>query len=281
MSALAAVRPIIVRPGIAARRDHWFKNAFMLFGRRAGDLLNERRGLRLEQASGRWLPRSAWPLNTCLTASSNDVRNELLRRPRPTRAIRDEAFPTRAVGDKSSPRESRTAEVAWALGATGKIGLSFTINTDFGCTAVALWLLGVSIYTVPPVRTKSVPVPGRDRSESANNAVPPACSAGSALHDHGSSQPLSLLLSYWMVGRLLHGDRNGTADIRAIREIRRSRRCTGNGVPATTPRSNLPLSILFLRRDVALFARNLHRPVSHLELIRFVPFRSGDGSRHR
>jgi decaprenyl-phosphate phosphoribosyltransferase len=253
MSALAAVRPYVQ----IARVDHWFKNAFMLLG------------VVLAIFYAPWL--AAWssvrPLAlalvaTCLTASSNYVLNELLDGPT------DKSHPTKRFRPVPSGQVvPAIAYAEWlALGATG-IGLSFTINKYFGVSAVALWLLGVS-YNVPPVRTKEWPYLDVI-SESANNAVRLLLGWFALLTT--AFPPVSLLLSYWMVGAFFMATKR-YAEYRHI----------ANPEVASGYRKSfrhyteeyLLLSILFYATTSALFA-GIFIVRYHLELILFVPLAAG------
>ena len=253
MSALAAVRPYVQ----IARVDHWFKNAFMLLG------------VVLAIFYAPWL--AAWSsvrplalalLATCLTASSNYVLNELLDGPT------DKSHPTKRFRPVPSGQVvPAIAYAEWlALGATG-IGLSFTINTYFGVSAVALWLLGVS-YNVPPVRTKEWPYLDVI-SESANNAVRLLLGWFALLTT--AFPPVSLLLSYWMVG----------AFFMATKRYAEYRHIANPEVAAGYRKSfrhyteeYLLLSILFYATTSALFA-GIFIVRYHVELILFVPFAAG------
>jgi 4-hydroxybenzoate polyprenyltransferase len=253
MSALTAVRPYIQ----IARVDHWFKNAFMLLG------------VVLAIFYAPWL--AAWTsvrplalalLATCLTASSNYVLNELLDGPT------DKLHPKKRF--RPVPSGQVVPAIAYAewllLGAAG-VGLSFSINRYFGLSAVALWLLGVS-YNVPPVRTKEWPYLDVI-SESANNAVRLLLGWFALLTT--AFPPVSLLLSYWMVG----------AFFMATKRYAEYRHIANPEVAAGYRKSfrhyteeYLLLSILFYATTSALFA-GIFIVRYHLELILFVPFAAG------
>jgi 4-hydroxybenzoate polyprenyltransferase len=153
-----------------------------------------------------------------------------------------------------------------ALGAAG-VGLSFTINKYFGMSAVALWLLGVS-YNVPPVRTKEWPYLDVI-SESANNAVRLLLGWFALLTT--AFPPVSLLLSYWMLGAFFMATKR-YAEYRHI----------ANPVVAAGYRKSfrhyteeyLLLSIVFYATASALFA-GIFIVRYHLELILFVPLAAG------
>jgi 4-hydroxybenzoate polyprenyltransferase len=250
---LTAIRPYIQ----IARVDHWFKNAFMLLG------------VVLAIFYAPWLATrsSLWPLAlaviaTCLTASSNYVLNELLDGPT------DKLHPKK----RSRPVPSGQvvpgiAYAEWlALGAAG-IGLAFSINRYFGLSTVALWLLGVS-YNVPPLRTKEWPYLDVI-SESANNAVRLLLGWFALLTT--AFPPVSLLLSYWMVGAFFMATKR-YAEYRHIgnREIAAGYRKSFRHYTE----ENLLLSIVFYATTSALFA-GIFIVRYHLELILFVPLAAG------
>ena len=151
--------------------------------------------------------------------------------------------------------------------AAAGVGLSFSINRYFGLSAVALWLLGVS-YNVPPVRTKEWPYLDVI-SESANNAVRLLLGWFALLTT--AFPPVSLLLSYWMVG----------AFFMATKRYAEYRHIANPEVAAGYRKSfrhyteeYLLLSILFYATTSALFA-GIFIVRYHLELILFVPFAAG------
>jgi 4-hydroxybenzoate polyprenyltransferase len=250
---IASIRPYVQ----IARVDHWFKNAFMLLG------------VVLAIFYAPWL--AAWSslrplalavIATCLTASSNYVLNELLDGPT------DKLHPKKRT--RPVPSGQVVAAIAYAewlaLGAAG-IALSFSINRYFGLSAVALWLLGVS-YNVPPVRTKEWPYLDVI-SESANNAVRLLLGWFALLTT--AFPPVSLLLSYWMVGAFFMATKR-YAEYRHI----------GNRQIAAGYRKSfrhyteeyLLLSIVFYATTSALFG-GIFIVRYHLELILFVPLAAG------
>jgi len=253
MRLAAALRPYVQ----IARIDHWFKNAFMLLG------------VVLAIFYVPWLanwgsvtPLAVAVIATCLTASSNYVLNELLDGPT------DKLHPKKRTRPVPSGQVvPAIAYAEWlALGAAG-IGLSFSINRYFGLSAVALWMLGVS-YNVPPVRTKEWPYLDVI-SESANNAVRLLLGWFALLTT--AFPPVSLLLSYWMVG----------AFFMATKRYAEYRHIANPEVAAGYRKSfrhyteeYLLLSILFYATTSALFA-GIFIVRYHLELILFVPFAAG------
>ncbi len=185
------------------------------------------------------------------------------RRARPTSCIRRSA--SARCRRARSCRPSRTPN-GWRSAAAG-IGLSFTINRYFGLSALALWLLGVS-YNVPPVRTKEWPYLDVI-SESANNAVRLLLGWFALLTT--AFPPVSLLLSYWMVG----------AFFMATKRYAEYRHIANPEVAAGYRKSfrhyteeHLLLSIVFYATTSALFA-GIFIVRYHLELILFVPLAAG------
>lgn len=174
-----------------ARIDHWFKNAFMLLGvilaffYRPG-LLGLENGWRL-----------LWALaSTCLIASSNYALNEYLDAPM------DRLHPTKR--NRPAARGAIRGPFAIAewlgLGALG-LGLGFALNVQFGLAGFALWFMGC-VYNIPPVRTKEVPYLDV-LSESLNNPIRLLLGWFALVPDQ--LPPLSLALSYWMMGAFFMG----------------------------------------------------------------------------
>ena len=253
MGLVSKIRPYVQ----IARIDHWFKNAFMLLG----VVLAIFYAPRLASWSSLW-PLAVAFAATCLTASSNYVLNELLDGPT------DKLHPKKRFRPVPSGQVvPAVAYAEWlALGAAG-ISLSFTINKYFGMSALALWLLGVS-YNVPPIRTKEWPYLDVI-SESANNAVRLLLGWFALLTT--AFPPVSLLLSYWMVG----------AFFMATKRYAEYRHIANPAVAAGYRKSfrhyteeYLLLSIVFYATTSALFA-GIFIVRYHLELILFVPLAAG------
>lgn len=253
MSVWRSIKPYVQ----IARIDHWFKNAFMVLGVVLA--------IFYEPSLASW--SSVKPLllaffATCLTASSNYVLNELLDGPT------DKLHPVKRF--RPVPSGQVVAAIAYAewiaLGVAG-VGLSFWLNTYFGLSALTLWLLGVA-YNVPPVRTKEWPYIDVI-SESANNAVRLLLGWFALLTT--AFPPVSLLLSYWMVG----------AFFMATKRYAEYRHIANPAVAAAYRKSfryyteeRLLLSIVFYATASALFA-GIFIVRYHLELILFVPLAAG------
>jgi 4-hydroxybenzoate polyprenyltransferase len=240
-----------------ARVDHWFKNAFMLLGVLLAFFYEP-------QLFG-W--PSVWPLTlavtaTCLVASSNYVLNELLDGPR------DRLHPKKRHRPVPSGKiRPGYGYLEWlTLGVAG-IAIAYSINSYFAASALGLWVLGVS-YNVPPIRTKEWPYVDV-LSESANNAVRLLLGWFPLISDR--IPPLSLVLSYWMVGAFFMATKR-YAEYRHI----------GNPTVAAAYRRSfshyteelLLISILFYATTCALFA-GIFMVRYHLELILFVPAAAG------
>ena len=168
------------------RVDHWFKNVFVLPGVvvaisivphvDAGDL--------------------AWRLGAgllavCLVASSNYVLNELQDAPydlhHPVK--RHRPVPSGLVN-------IRVAYVQWIVLMVVGLAVGALVGIELVLTLLALWVMGC-VYNLPPVRTKDhayVDVV----SEAINN--PLRMLVGWYVVTTTVVPPLSLLVSYWMIG---------------------------------------------------------------------------------
>ena len=240
-----------------ARVDHWFKNAFMILGVVLAVFYEPSLA-----ASSSLAPLAVAVIATCLTASSNYVLNELLDGPN------DKLHPKKRFRPVPSGQiRPGIAYVEWiALGIAG-VGLAFTLNRYFGLSALTLWVLGVA-YNVPPVRTKEWPYLDVI-SESANNAVRLLLGWFALLTS--AFPPVSLLLSYWMVGAFFmatkrYAEYRHIADPATAAAYRKSFRHYNE--------ERLLLSIVFYATASALFA-GIFIVRYHLELILFVPLGAG------
>jgi len=186
-SSLPAVRPeFSARPYVQlARIDHWYRNAFMLFGAVLA-VFYRPEVLRLEAA---FVLVGAFFI-TCVVASSNAVLNEYLDAPF------DRLHPKKRF--RSAPRgEVRGWGALLEWGVLGSVGIfvAFELNTSFGVAALALWLLGC-LYSVPPVRTKDRPY----IDVLSGSAIQPIrLLLGWLAFVPDCLPPLSLVLAYWMV----------------------------------------------------------------------------------
>jgi decaprenyl-phosphate phosphoribosyltransferase len=240
-----------------ARVDHWFKNAFMLLGVVLAFFV-EPSLLRVGV-----LPVLALAfLATCLVASSNYVLNEMLDAPY------DRKHPVKKHRPAAAEKvRRRYAVVEWlGLGALG-LGLALLVNQWFALAALALWVMGV-LYNVKPVRTKELPYLDV-LSESVNNPIRLLLGWFPLIPDR--VPPLSLVLSYWMVGAFFMALKR-FAEYRSI----------GNRATAIRYRRSfahydegrLLVSVFFYAITASLFA-GVFIVRYHLELIFGIPLGAG------
>jgi 4-hydroxybenzoate polyprenyltransferase len=169
-----------------ARPDHWFKNVFMVLGVLLAMFYHP---------SGVW--SLSWGhvllaiLGTCLVASSNYVVNEVLDAPS------DRSHPVKRHRPIPSGRVYLPlAYLEWiVLGAVG-LWITSMVNYAVCISAGVLLLMGV-IYNVRPLRSKDLPYLDV-LSESVNNPI--RLLLGWFVVLPATVPPLSLLVSYWMVG---------------------------------------------------------------------------------
>jgi len=252
-SAFGAIRPYIQ----IARVDHWFKNAFMLLG-----VL-----LAMFYKPELWSWGSLKPLTlavvaTCLIASSNYVLNELLDGPL------DALHPTK----KDRPVPGGRIRPAWAytewLGlAVVGIGVAFVVNPYFASAGLWLWVMGLA-YNMPPVRTKELPYVDV-LSEAINNPIRLLLGWFALVTD--VLPPMSLVLSYWMVGAFFMATKR-FAEYRHIADPQRAAAYRRSFAHYTEER--LLVSLFFYATACALFA-GIFIVRYHLELILFVPVAAG------
>jgi 4-hydroxybenzoate polyprenyltransferase len=169
-----------------ARLDHSIKNLFVLPGVIVP--LSVDPGL----INARLVAKLAWALvSITLVACSNYVINEVLDAPY------DRLHPTKrqrpaALGLVSVP----LAYVQWIAMAVAGVAIGWTISRPFAVTALALWVMGC-VYNIKPLRTKDVPYLDV-LTESVNN--PLRMLLGWYAVAAFLVPPLSLLMSYWMIG---------------------------------------------------------------------------------
>ena len=169
-----------------ARVDHWFKNVFMLPGVLVAMYIDPS----VIQGGLLWSLLLGL-LAAGLVASSYYVLNEIL----------DAEFDRLHPVKKLRPIPSGEVVLAWAWLewiALGMLGLAVAsvLGTAFFMTALVLWIMGC-LYNIPPVRTKDKPYLDV-LSESLNN--PLRLLLGWYLTGITLWPPLSLVLSYWMIG---------------------------------------------------------------------------------
>jgi 4-hydroxybenzoate polyprenyltransferase len=259
---MAASKPERVSHGLwpyvqMARIDHWFKNAFMLLGVIVA--------LFVEPSLLRWdvLPVLLLALlATCLVASSNYVLNEMLDAPY------DRKHPLK----KHRPAAAEKVRRRWALlewlglGVLG-LGLGLLVNRWFALAGLALWVMGV-LYNVKPIRTKEVPYLDV-LSESINTPIRLFLGWFPLIADR--VPPLSLVLSYWMVGAFFMALKR-FAEYRTIGDRATAIRYRRSF--AHYDEERLLVSVFFYAIAAALFA-GVFIVRYHLELILGIPFGAG------
>jgi 4-hydroxybenzoate polyprenyltransferase len=169
-----------------ARIDHWIKNVFVFPGIIVALSLDS------TQLTYGLLARTIIGLlATCLVASSNYVINEVID------ASADVHHPIKYARPVPSGRVSIPwAYIQWIGLMVAGVGLGLTISVAFAATMFWLWIMGC-IYNIPPLRSKELPYLDV-LSEAINN--PLRMLAGWFIVDTPAIAPVSLLLSYWMVG---------------------------------------------------------------------------------
>jgi decaprenyl-phosphate phosphoribosyltransferase len=240
-----------------ARIDHWFKNAFMALGVVLAAFY------RPDLLSWSMVPRLLLAvIATCLVASSNYVLNELLDGPL------DALHPEKRLRPVPSGLIQPTLAYAeWiVLGAAG-VGLAALVTPALAWCALGLWIMGLA-YNVPPLRTKEWPYIDV-LSEAVNNPIR-LLLGWFAIVDR-TIPPVSLLLSYWMIG----------AFFMAVKRYSELRHLGDAAVAAAYRRSfayyteaKLLVSIVFYATACAFFA-GVFIVRYHLELILFVPLAAG------
>jgi decaprenyl-phosphate phosphoribosyltransferase len=172
-----------------SRIDHWTKNVFVLPGilipLRVHSVSDSTSFRELSYRIGLGL------LSVCLIASSNYVLNELLDAPF-DRLHPVKRFRPAAVGLVNVP----LAYVQWLLLMVAGLGLALAVSKYLAITMLALWIMGC-IYNIPPVRSKDLPYVDV-LSESINN--PLRMLAGWYMVTEQLVPPVSILVSYWMIG---------------------------------------------------------------------------------
>lgn len=169
-----------------ARFDHWIKNVFVLPGALVALTVS---------------PHVNWAftvknlilgmLAVGFVASSNYAINEVMDAPY------DRHHPTKCQRPVPSGRVSLPiAYVEWLALMLLGLWLSHFVSKPLLLTLLALWIMGL-IYNIPPIRSKDLPYVDV-LSESINN--PLRMLAGWYIIRPVSAPPLSLLVSYWMIG---------------------------------------------------------------------------------
>jgi len=168
------------------RVDHWFKNVFVLPG--VVVALSAQETIDWVQLSWRFV---VGMLAVCIVASSNYVVNEVLDAPydlhHPTK--RNRPVPSGLVN-------VRLAYLQWIVLMVLGVGLGAVVSPWVALTLFGLWVAGC-VYNIPPLRTKDVPYLDVV-TESINNPI--RMLVGWFLVASTPVPPLSLLVSYWMIG---------------------------------------------------------------------------------
>lgn len=240
-----------------ARPDHWLKNVFMLIG---------------VVLAYFYQPTLFWSFDvvtllcaffaTCLVASSNYVLNEILDAPT------DMNHPDKQTRPIPSGRVwLPLAYAEWlVLGALGFF-LAWTVNGPFLLAAVSLWIMGL-IYNVRPIRSKELPYLDV-LSESVNNPI--RLLLGWFVVTATSVPPVSLLVSYWMVGAFFMASKR-FAEYRSINDKRRAAAYRKSF--AFYDDNRLLVSMFFYASAAAMFL-GIFIIRYHLELILSVPMIAG------
>jgi len=169
-----------------ARPDHWFKNVFMLIGVVLAFFY------RPELVESFSIFKTAWAfMATCIIASSNYVINEILDAPT------DRSHPVKFARPIPSGRINlKVAYLEWIGLAILGAWMAWQINITFFLTGLTLLAMGV-VYNVPPIRSKNLPYLDV-LSESINNPI--RLVLGWCVVSTAFVPPVSLLISYWMIG---------------------------------------------------------------------------------
>jgi 4-hydroxybenzoate polyprenyltransferase len=180
-------------------------------------------------------------LAVCLVASSNYVLNEILDAPF------DAHHPEKSQRAIPSGRVNiRLAYLEWAALAAVGIGIGALLSFGLGAALAALWAMGC-VYNVPPIRSKDVPYIDV-LSESVNN--PLRMLVGWYIVNPGGLAPVSLLVSYWMVGCYFMAIKR-FAELRHIGD--RSRATAYRRSFATVTEQSMLISIVFYASAAMLF----------------------------
>jgi decaprenyl-phosphate phosphoribosyltransferase len=169
------------------RVDHWIKNVFVLPGILVALTVAPAR------ASAAFIQVVLLGfLAIGLVASSNYVINEVLDAPydveHPIKRLRP--VPSGLV-------DVRVASLQWILLMVAGVGLAFVVSRPFAITLFVLWVMG-TMYNLEPIRSKDIPYVDV-LSEALNN--PLRMLAGWFIVGLPASRiPVSLILSYWMIG---------------------------------------------------------------------------------
>ena len=240
-----------------ARPDHWFKNVFMVIGIVLALFYQP-----VLQATFSWLT-AAWALAaTCLLASSYYVLNEILDAPtdRSHPQKRHRPIPSGLV-------KLPIAYAQWLVLGAISLSMAYAVNSAFFVAACLLWMMGI-LYNVRPVRTKDVAYVDV-LSESLNN--PLRLALGWFVVTAAQIPPMSLMISYWMVGAFFMASKR-FSEYRSIDDP--SRAAAYRKSFAHYDDNRLLVSMFFYATAAALFL-GVFIIRYHLELILSVPLIAG------
>ncbi len=183
--AVTSVKARVVAHAHLLRLDHSIKQIFIVPGILLGVALS---GERVDGAQA--VRIAVGLLAAILISSSNYVLNEILDAPF------DRLHPTK----KNRPAASGKVHVGWGYiqwvaTMLAGVALAATISRGFLLASIGLWVMGC-IYNIPPIRSKDIPYVDV-LSESVNNPI--RFLLGWYMVT-AIIPPLSLLLSYWMLG---------------------------------------------------------------------------------
>ena len=229
-------RPTLLGHLRIARVDHWVKNVFVLPGIVVALSIDR------SVIGTALLWNVFWGFaSVCLIASSNYVLNEILDAPS------DRMHPTKHLRPVPSGQVSIPwAYAEWIALMIAGIGLGLLVSVLFSLTMAALWIMGC-VYNISPIRTKDVPYLDV-LSEAVNN--PLRMLAGWYMTLTTLLPPVSLLISYWMVGSYFMATKR-FAEYREIADARRSAAYRKSFAHYTEPR--LLVSIMFYGSHAMLF----------------------------
>lgn len=168
------------------RVDHWFKNVFVLPG--VVVALSAQDSVDWGELAWRFV---VGMLAVGIVASSNYVINEVLDAPSD---LHHPVKRTRPV--PSGIVNVRLAYVQWIVLMLVGVGLGGLVSGWEALTLLGLWVAGC-VYNIPPVRTKDVAYLDVV-TESINNPI--RMLVGWFIVASSPVPPLSLLVSYWMIG---------------------------------------------------------------------------------
>jgi 4-hydroxybenzoate polyprenyltransferase len=190
-----------------ARPDHWFKNVFMVAGVVLAYFYSP-----LTFSLSTLLSLALAVITTCLVASSNYVINEILDAPT------DRSHPVKRYRPIPSGKvKLPIAYAEWILLGVVGLALSTLINQAFFYSSLFLLVMGL-LYNIPPIRTKDYPYVDV-LSESVNNPI--RLLLGWFAVTNAEFPPVSLLLSYWMIGAFFMASKR-FAEYRSIADPERA-----------------------------------------------------------